>query len=183
MTIIEPEDHNDEFDIHSDLVCFIFFLRFYLFIFRERGKKGEREGEKHQCVVASYMSPSGDLAHNPGMCPDWELNWWPFALQPAFNPLSHTSKGLGYFLMFVVLLLGKNNNSALHPFPSHPLNDSHLQHPELEIWGKRRSPVRDINVGQVQEIMKEKMRMVGNTWFLHQNSFRTGVYMSRYTRT
>ena len=23
-----------------------------LFIFRERGKEGEREGEKHQCVVA-----------------------------------------------------------------------------------------------------------------------------------
>ena len=24
--------------------------RFYLFIFRERGRKGEREGEKHQCM-------------------------------------------------------------------------------------------------------------------------------------
>ena len=27
------------------------------FIFRERGRKGEREGEKHQCVVASHMCP------------------------------------------------------------------------------------------------------------------------------
>ena len=34
----------------------------------------EREGEKHQCVVASCAPPTGDLAHNPGMCPDWELN-------------------------------------------------------------------------------------------------------------
>ena len=33
-------------------VC-VFFKRFYLFIFRERRKEGEREGEKHQCVVAS----------------------------------------------------------------------------------------------------------------------------------
>ena len=46
--------------------------RFYLlFIFRERG----REGEKHQCVVASHMLPTGDLACNSGiMCPDWESN-------------------------------------------------------------------------------------------------------------
>ena len=50
----------------------VFFLRFYLFIFRERGKEGRREEEKHQCVVASDMVPTGDQAHNPGMCPDWE---------------------------------------------------------------------------------------------------------------
>ena len=51
----------------------LFSLRF-LCIFRERRKKGEREGEKHQCVVASYVPPTGDLAYNLGMCPDWELN-------------------------------------------------------------------------------------------------------------
>ena len=50
------------------------FKRFYLFICRERGREGEREGEKHQCLVASCMPPTGDLAHNPGICPDWELN-------------------------------------------------------------------------------------------------------------
>ena len=42
------------------------------------GKEEEREGEKHQCVVASCVPPTGDLACNPGMCPDWELNWRPF---------------------------------------------------------------------------------------------------------
>ena len=43
---------------------------YYLFIFRERGREGEREGEKYQCVVASPVSPpTGDLACNPGMCP------------------------------------------------------------------------------------------------------------------
>ena len=64
----------------------------YLFIFRERGRK-EKEGEKHHCVVASHSFPTGDLACNPGMCPDWELNWRPFGLQPVLNPLSYTSQG------------------------------------------------------------------------------------------
>ena len=58
--------------IHSFLS---FFLDFYLFIFRERGKEGEREGEKQQCVVASRVPPTGDVARNPGICLDWESNW------------------------------------------------------------------------------------------------------------
>ena len=53
----------------------------YLFIFRERGTEGEREEEKHPCVVASQAPATGDLAHNPGMCPDWESNRWPFGSQ------------------------------------------------------------------------------------------------------
>ena len=51
-----------------------FFKIFYLFVFRESEQEGEREGEKHQCVVASCTLPTGNLAHNPGMCPDWESN-------------------------------------------------------------------------------------------------------------
>ena len=46
----------------------------YLFYF-------QREGKKHQCVVASGMPPTGGLACNPGMCPDWESNQQPFGLQ------------------------------------------------------------------------------------------------------
>ena len=53
----------------------------YLFIFRERQREEEKEGEKYQCVVASRASPTGYLAHNPGMCPDWESNQRPFGLQ------------------------------------------------------------------------------------------------------
>ena len=50
--------------------------RFYLFL--ERGREGERERninvlEMHRSV-AFCMVPTGALAHNPGMCPDWELN-------------------------------------------------------------------------------------------------------------
>ena len=50
------------------------FIRFYLFTFGEREREGEREGEKHQCVVASHVPLTGDLAGNPGMCPDQEAN-------------------------------------------------------------------------------------------------------------
>ena len=60
---------------HSAVCVCLFFLRFYLFVFRERIREGEREGEKRQCVVASRVPPTGDLAHNPGLCPDQELNW------------------------------------------------------------------------------------------------------------
>ena len=59
---------------------------FHLFIFRERGREGEREEEKHRCARDTLISclshaPNGDLASNPGMCPDWELNQQPFSLQ------------------------------------------------------------------------------------------------------
>ena len=49
----------------------------YLFLERERG----REGENHQLWVPLVHLSTEDLAPNPGMCPDWELNQWPLASQ------------------------------------------------------------------------------------------------------
>ena len=49
------------------------FFKDFIYLFLDRGE-GEREGEKHQCVVASSTPFTGDLARNPGMCPDWESN-------------------------------------------------------------------------------------------------------------
>ena len=66
-----------------------------LFIFRERG----REGEKHQCVVASHVPPTGDLAHNPGMCPDWESNWQLFDSQASTQSTELDQPGL--FVIFL----------------------------------------------------------------------------------
>ena len=43
-------------------------------------------------MAASHVAPIGDLARNPGMCPDWESNRQPFGLQPALNPLSYASQ-------------------------------------------------------------------------------------------
>ena len=58
------------------LYYFIYITSFLrkIFIFRERIWEGEREGDKHQSVVASHAPPTGDLAHNPGMCPDCDSN-------------------------------------------------------------------------------------------------------------
>ena len=51
-------------------------------------------------MVPSCTPPNGDLACNPGLCPDWEFNWRLFASQLhslALNPLSHTSRGPNSF--------------------------------------------------------------------------------------
>ena len=37
----------------------LLFKGFIYLFFRERGREGEREGEKHQCVVASHVAPLG----------------------------------------------------------------------------------------------------------------------------
>ena len=47
------------------------FFKEFIYLFLERGREGEREGEKHQPVVASCLPPNRNLVHNPGMCPDW----------------------------------------------------------------------------------------------------------------
>ena len=72
---------------------FFFFFKQLIYLFLERGEGREKEREKYQCVVASHVAPTGDLACNPGMCLDWESNWQPFGLQPALNSLSYTSQG------------------------------------------------------------------------------------------
>ena len=64
-------------NIWSQVLFKKLFKRFYLLL--ERG----REGEKRQCVVASSAPPTGDLAHNPGMYPDWESNRRPFGSQAS----------------------------------------------------------------------------------------------------
>ena len=74
------------------------FLKDFIYLFLERG----REREKHQCVVASHVAPTGNLAHKPGMCPDWESNWQPFGSLPTLNPLSSTSQG--FCLLFEMQL-------------------------------------------------------------------------------
>ena len=61
--------------------------------------EGEREGETHQCAVASRTPPIGDLAHNPGMYPDWESNQQPFGSQVGAQSTEPHQPGL-IFLFF-----------------------------------------------------------------------------------
>ena len=55
------------------------FKKYILFIFREG--KGGRRREKHQSVASRTHPLIGDLARNPGLCPDWESNCRPLSLQ------------------------------------------------------------------------------------------------------
>ena len=50
-----------------------FFKRFYLFL--ERGEGRDKERERNINVWLPLMCPpTGDLARDPGICPDWESN-------------------------------------------------------------------------------------------------------------
>ena len=77
-----------------------YFLTFYLFTFRENGREGEREGEKHQtCKRYTDHRPIGDLAHNPSMFLDWELNWGFFGLQASPQSIEPHKPGLILFIL------------------------------------------------------------------------------------
>ena len=88
------------------LLDFLFFKkRFYLLIFRERVREGEREEEKHQCVVTSHARLTGDLASHPGMCPDWELNWWPFGSQASAQSTELHQPVLFFFIKWKIVYI------------------------------------------------------------------------------
>ena len=53
------------------------------------GREGERE---RNIIVWLPLAPTGDLTHNPGMCPD------PLVCRLALSPLSHP--GQGQILLF-----------------------------------------------------------------------------------
>ena len=59
----------------------------FTYLFLEKGERREKEKERNINVqeiyplVASPMPPTGDLVHNPGMCPDRESNQRPFGSQ------------------------------------------------------------------------------------------------------
>ena len=77
--------------------------------------KGNKEGEKQcvgqkQCVgekphIASRVHPTGDLACNLGMCPNWELNWQPFGSQAGAQSSEPHQPGLAIYFVFVSLTL------------------------------------------------------------------------------
>ena len=69
------------------------FFKDFIYLFLERGKGG-REGEKHQCVVASHTPPTGEVAGNPGLCPDWESNWRPCGSQAGIQSTEPHQPGL-----------------------------------------------------------------------------------------
>ena len=101
---LEYRLHNLYTTIFKEKTCL------FCFFFRQRGREGETEGEKQQCVVASCEPPTGDLAHNPGMCPDWESNQQSFILQAGAQSTEPHQPGQKY-------VSSKNlNNSNTHTY-------------------------------------------------------------------
>ena len=60
----------------------------YLFFF---GREKEWETSVCGCLLCA---PTGDLAGNPDMCPDWELNQRPFSLQAGAQSTEPHQPGL-----------------------------------------------------------------------------------------
>ena len=46
------------------------FFKLFIYLFLEEGREAEREGEKHQCVVASRTPPNWGPGLQPAMCPN-----------------------------------------------------------------------------------------------------------------
>ena len=70
------------------------FLKDFIYLLLERGERRGKDEEKHQCVVIFHVPPNRDLAHNPGMYPDWELNPWPSGSQAGTQSTELHQPGL-----------------------------------------------------------------------------------------
>ena len=91
------------------------------FVFSKREREGEREGEKHQCVIASCTAPTRNLAHNTGICPIQESNWQPIRLQAGTQSTEPHQPGLIFsiltmntmFLTFIRDIMSINSSFVL----------------------------------------------------------------------
>ena len=84
-----------------------FFLEDFIYLFLERGRDGEREEEKYQCMVSShtpYWGPGPQPRHVP--CTGNRTHN-PLVRRLVLNPLSHTSQGsTGIFGGYLMANLG-----------------------------------------------------------------------------
>ena len=74
------------------------FFKKILFIFRERGREGERERNINVWLPLMHPLLGTWLACNPGMCPDWEPNPWPFGWQASTQSTEPHQRGLKVIL-------------------------------------------------------------------------------------
>ena len=61
---------------------YILFLKDFVYLFLDKGERKDKERKKNINVWSPLMCLStGDLACDPGMCPDWESNQRPSGSQ------------------------------------------------------------------------------------------------------
>ena len=77
--------------------AFDFLKRFYLLIFRERGREGEREGEKHHVWLPLRGPPLGTWPTAQACALTGNRNSNFLVCRPMLNPLSHTTQGHKFF--------------------------------------------------------------------------------------
>ena len=77
----------------------LFLKRFYLFIFRKKGREGEGEGEKHRCGRDTLI---GCLLHAPkARALTGNQTGDLLVCRLSLNPLSHTSQGTTVLFLFL----------------------------------------------------------------------------------
>ena len=69
------------------------FLKYFIYFYRQREREGQREGEKHQCVVASHAPPTGSWPTTQAYALTGNQTGDPLIHRPALNPQSYTSQG------------------------------------------------------------------------------------------
>ena len=71
------------------------FLKYFISLeLEEKGRRKRNIMCKRNRLVASLTPPSGDLACNPSMCPDWESNQQPFNPQAGTQSTEPHQPGL-----------------------------------------------------------------------------------------
>ena len=54
------------------------FLKYFIYLLLEKERQGRKRGTETSTCGCLSRAPTGDLARNPGMRPDWESNQQPF---------------------------------------------------------------------------------------------------------
>ena len=62
-----------------------------------QSREGGREASMCGCLS---WTPTEVLAHNPGVCPDWEPNWQPFGSQAGAQSTEPHQPGPHFFQMW-----------------------------------------------------------------------------------
>ena len=91
-----------------------FFLRLFIYLFLERGEGQEKEGERHQCLVASHTPHTRE----PGPRLGTELATLWFTGQRSIHWATPAGAGIACFKNSCDTLVAKHSHSKVSPMPS-----------------------------------------------------------------